>query len=161
MRSGRARTTTTGLGRESISWEFGYDRAARFAEQQKKRGKVKKPAVVGAIIQLGKCFDLMDTRFTDELPVAFEMLKRAHEQTGQALPENGGKTPDKKLRRLDCAVLNLYFTRLAERGETYDTVRCGFVEGPPAFEGSGIRHQSHVQVAVRTPTCIVGVFRPR
>ena len=21
---------------------------------------------------------------------------------------------------------------------TYDTVRCGFVEGPPSFEGSGI-----------------------
>ena len=30
---------------------------------------------------------------------------------------------------------------------TYDTVRCGFVEGPPSFEGNGIRQQSHVQIA--------------
>jgi hypothetical protein len=149
------------LGSGIYFWEFGHDRALRFAEQERKRGKIKKVAVVGAILQLGNCFDLMDTKFTDELTVAFEMLKGIHEQPGRSLPVNGGKTPDRKVRRLDCAVLNLYFTRLAERGETYDTVRCGFVEGPPAFDGSGIRRQSHVQVAVRNPHCIVGVFRPR
>jgi hypothetical protein len=104
----------------------------------------------------------MDSKFTDELPVAFEMLRRAHEEAGQPLPKNGGTTPDKKLRRLDCAVLNLYLTWLADdQGVSRDTVRCGFVEGEPAFQGSGIRHQSHVQIAVRNPACIVGVFRPR
>jgi len=122
------------LGSGIYFWEFGYDRALRFAAQEKRRGKVKKPAVVGAVVQLGNCFDLMDTKFTEELAVAFEMLKIVHEETGQPLPKNDGKTPDKKMRRLDCAVLNLYFTRLVERGEEYDTVRCGF-EGPPAFEG--------------------------
>jgi hypothetical protein len=81
--------------------------------------------VVGAIIQLGNCFDLMDTKFTDELPFAFEMLKKLHEHT------------------------------------EHDSVRCGFVEGPPAFDGSGIHHQSHVQLAVRNTACVVGVFRPR
>jgi hypothetical protein len=150
------------LGAGIYFWEFGYDRALRFAEQEKRRGKVEKPAVVGAVLQLGNCFDLMDTKFTDELPVAFEMLRRAHEEAGQPLPKNGGTTPDKKLRRLDCAVLNLYLTWLADdQGVSRDTVRCGFVEGDPAFEGSGIRHQSHVQIAVRNPACIVGVFRPR
>lgn len=141
-------------------WEYGADRALRFAHDQKRRGKVETPAIVGALIQLGRCFDLMDTRFTEELPVAFEMLKTIHDHNGEPLPTNAGKTPDRRLRRRDCAVFNLYLDRLEERDVFYDTVRCGFVEGPPAYEGSGIRHQSHIQIAVRNPACVVGVFRP-
>lgn len=44
--------------------------------------------------------------------------------------------------------------------KSYDSVRCGFVEGPSAFAGSGIQHHSHVQIAVRNPACVVGVFHP-
>lgn len=150
------------LGEGIYFWEYGADRAMKFAEDQKKWGKLKTPAIVGALIQLGNCFDLMDTKFTEELPFAFEMLKKLHEQEGKPLPENGGNTPDKKLRRLDCAVLNLYLSGLedAEEPVRYDTVRCGFVEGGSAFAGSGIQRQSHVQLAVRNPACVVGVFRP-
>ena len=148
------------LGEGVYFWEYGADRAMKFARDQQHRGKVTRPAVVGALIQLGRCFDLMDTRFTEELPGAFEMWKDMHARDGKPLPTNTGKTPDKLLRRRDCAVLNIYLSRLEESGVFYDTVRCGFVEGPPAFEGSGIRHQSHVQIAVRNPACVVGVFRP-
>lgn len=76
------------------------------------------------------------------------------------MPENRGKTDERLLRHRDCAVLNFYLDVLKEDGDAYDTVRCGFVEGPPAFEGSGISHRSHVQIAVRNPACVVGVFRP-
>jgi hypothetical protein len=103
----------------------------------------------------------MDTRFTDELPVAFKLFRKVHQHSGKPLPENRGKTPDKLLRNRDCAVLNYYLSRLPRNGsDTYDTVRCGFVEGPPAYRGSGIRRQSHVQIAVRNPACVLGVFRP-
>ncbi|MBX3225748.1 MAG: hypothetical protein KIT84_30775 [Labilithrix sp.] len=149
------------LGEGIYFWEYGADRALRFAEEQVARGKIEKAALVGALIQLGNCFDLMDTKFTDELPVAYAMLEKLHAAAGTKLPANRGNTPDKKLRRLDCAVLNLYLRHLEENEDiVYDTVRCGFVEGAPAFKGSGIMHQSHVQLAVRTPACVVGVFRP-
>jgi hypothetical protein len=149
------------LGEGIYFWEYGADRAMRFAEEQVRRGKFSKPAIVGALIQLGNCFDLMDTRFTEELKVAYEMLEMLHEKAGRRLPTNRGETPDKKLRLLDCAVLNLYLRHLQEnQGVVYDSVRCGFVEGPPAFSGSGIMHQSHVQLAIRTSACVVGVFRP-
>jgi hypothetical protein len=52
-------------------------------------------------------------------------------------------------------------SRLDRESLSFDTIRCGFVEGPEAFEGSGIRYQSHIQIAVRNPACVVGVFRPR
>lgn len=149
------------LGEGIYFWEYGADRAMRFARDQKRRGKLQTPAIVGALVQLGRCFDLMDTRFTDELPAAFDMLRVAYAQRGKPLPENRGKTPDKLLRHRDCAVLNLYLRlQLEEQNQPYDSVRCGFVEGPPAFPGSGIRRQSHVQLAVRNPACVVGVLRP-
>lgn len=149
------------LGEGIYFWEFGADRALQFAHDQQRRGRVKTPAIVGAVLQLGKCFDLMDTKFTDELPIAFTLFKEALGHSGQPLPANEGTTPDKLLRRRDCAVLNYYLRRLERENVSFDSVRCGFVEGPEAFEGSGIRHQSHVQVAVRNPACVVGVFRPR
>ena len=149
------------LGEGIYFWEYGADRALRFAHDQKRRGKLETPAIIGALVQLGRCFDLMDTRFTNELSFAFEKCRQLHQQSWKPLPENRGSTPDKLLRRRDCAVLNFYLSWLPENGaDSYDTVRCGFVEGPPAFPGSGIRHQSHVQIAVRNPACIVGVFRP-
>ncbi len=149
------------LGEGIYFWEYGAERALQFAHDQQRRGKVNTPTIVGAILQLGRCFDLMDTRFTADLPVAFDRFKQAMEHSGQPLPTNDGPTPDKLLRRRDCAVLNYYLRELDRENFSFDTVRCGFVEGPEAFEGSGIRYQSHIQVAVRNPTCVVGIFRPR
>lgn len=60
----------------------------------------------------------------------------------------------------DCAVMNSYLKAIEAEGIKYDSVRCGFVEGPPAFPGSRIRRESHVQICIRNPSCILGVFRP-
>lgn len=151
------------LGSGIYFWEYGADRAYQFAKRQKTRGKVQTPAVVGAIVQLGRCFDLLDTRFTRDLEGFFPVWVERIQQTGAELPRNKGRAPDWLLRRLDCAVINAYFDLLEEEGEaveTYDTVRCGFVEGPPIYEGAGIHRQSHIQIAVRNQDCILGVFRP-
>ena len=157
----RSRNDHDWLGEGIYFWEFGAARALEFAQAQARRGRLSRPAVVGAIIQLGQCFDLMDTRFTSELDDAFLMLRTSRQIAGEPLPINAGKTPDRLLRRRDCAVLNYYLRWLQETGVPYDTVRCGFIEGPPAFEGSGIHLQSHVQISVRNQACILGVFQPR
>jgi hypothetical protein len=148
------------LGSGIYFWEYGVDRALRFAHEQKRRGKVQHPAVVGAIVQLGNCFDLMDTFYTSRLPAAFAEYRRFIRAAGLTMARNAGKTPDLLLRRRDCAVLNFYLGMLEEEEAPHDTVRCAFIEGRPAFLGSGIRRESHVQIAVRNPACILGVFRP-
>jgi hypothetical protein len=56
--------------------------------------------------------------------------------------------------------LNTYFVSREHAGDRFDTVRCGFTEGARAFPGSGIFRKSHIQIAVRNPACILGVFRP-
>ncbi len=151
------------LGTGIYFWEYGLDRALQFANDQKIRGKVKTPAVVGALLQLGRCFDLMDTRFTAALSSAHDPWLTSLNAVGAAIPKNEGRTDDLLLRRLDCAVINWYLGLVSQGddGISYDSVRCGFVEGPPVFTGSRITTQSHVQIAVRSVSCVIGVFRPR
>lgn len=148
------------LGAGVYFWEYGADRALKFAERERDRGRVKEPAVVGALIQLGKCFDLLDTRFTADLADAYVPWAAALAETGKELPKNAGG-PDRLFRRLDCALINWYLDFAASSaGKVYDTVRCAFIEGDPLYEGAGIRRENHIQIAVRSKSCIVGVFRP-
>lgn len=148
------------LGDGIYFWEYGADRALQFAQEQVSRGRVRTPTCVGALVQLGNCFDLMDTRFTSELTAAFEPWTQHYSSEDLPLPRNAGRAPDFKLRRLDRTVLNWYL-RVSDRGgERYDTVRCGFPEGIPVYPGSGILTQTHIQLTVRNPGCILGVFRP-
>jgi len=65
------------LGAGVYFWEHGADRAFRFAQEQRARGKLKRPTVVGALIQLGRCFDLLDTRFTADVASAYPLLRKA------------------------------------------------------------------------------------
>ncbi len=143
------------LGAGVYFWEFGFDRASRWAQR-----KCTEPAVVGAIIQLGKCFDLADTRFTAELADAYALFNSVYKSQGTDPPANEGGAPDHPVRKLDSAVINFYLASLEEQGQSYDTVRCPFEEGGAAFEGSRIRLETHTQVAVRELDCILGFFRP-
>ncbi len=148
------------LGSGIYFWEYGADRALRFANDQKGRGKLETPAVVGAVIQLGRCFDLLDTHFTRALAEAWPVFEEGVRESGNVLPTNRGAAPDHKLRRLDCALINWMLRYQEGIGEFYDCVRGGFSEGGAAFPGAGLQKESHIQLAIRNPACIVGVFRP-
>jgi hypothetical protein len=50
---------------------------------------------------------------------------------------------------------------MAAQDAAFDTVRGLFQEGGPILEGSAISLQSHIQVVVRRPPAIIGLFRPR
>lgn len=151
------------LGRGIYFWEYGLDRAFQWSQNR----FPSNPAVVGAIIQLGNCFDLMDTRFTEELGEAassyVDLFKS--KQALQDIPKNVGK--GLAARKFDCAVINTYLEGLEQLGISYDTVRCGFVEGESAYSNQelgiqmGIYRQSHIQLAIRNSQCIIGTFRPR
>lgn len=64
------------------------------------------------------------------------------------------------LKRLDCAVINyLHHLRIGQPVEAIQTVRGVLVEGGPAYPGSGFAEKTHIQIAVRDPACIKGIFR--
>lgn len=144
------------LGYGIYFWEFGPERALEWAVQQKKRNpkRIKKPAVLGAVIQLGNCFDLLDTRNTGLLRDAYSIYQQ---KVVTPLPVNRGP-----LHHLDCAVLNFALDLYQEEmGHEYHSVRGVFQEGSATFEGSDIREKSHIQIAVRDPSCILGYFKPQ
>lgn len=154
------------LGKGIYFWEHGPGRALQWAQEihARKPDRIKKPAVIGAVLQLGICFDLADVEHTHFLRDLFPLFCEHLRSKDQPVPTNkgiAGEERDLVLRFLDCAMINWAIPVLEEsKGVNVQTVRCLFVEGDPAFEGSGIREKSHVQIAVRDSACILGYFRP-
>ena len=155
------------LGTGIYFWEHGYERALEFARWKQSRGEVENPAVLGAYVHLGRCFDLTDTWATHQLGRYHDDLVQRLTASERAVPVNRKAGPndfDLVLRHLDCAVINYALASMDRRslggGPFFQTVRGVFVEGPPAFPGAGIHIKSHVQVAVRDPACILGYFLP-
>jgi len=144
------------LGGGIYFWEHGPERAADWARQ--KHGEAAD--VVGAIIQLGRCFDLLDVKFTKLLHPTYERELSQVVDAGRQLPVNRGPDHDLGGRYLDCHVINKCLQTWVEQDLAFQTVRGAFWEGQPAFPGAKIMRESHIQIAVRDPRCILGVFRP-
>ncbi|WP_395015308.1 hypothetical protein [Dongia sp.] len=142
------------LGWGAYFWENDPLRALRWSRLSlERRGAKGKPAVVGAIIELGDCLDLTVQSSLAVIETAFNSMKTVYEAVGKPMPEN----KDELRRPLDCAVLNFLYDSMPE--PRYQTVRGVFLEGGPLFPGSHIQSKTHVQIAVRDLSCIRGVFR--
>ena len=64
------------LGHGVYFWESSPERAYQFAEQssQRQQSTVKKPFVIGAVIDLGVCLDLLDKKWLDFLQEAYKQM---------------------------------------------------------------------------------------
>ncbi len=136
------------LGHGIYFWEHAPERARAWAH----RG-----GVVGAVIQTGTCLDFTDIAYTQILSEQYWALSESYQREGRTLPSNHGKR-----RELDCLVINELLNgtdTTTDRG-IYDTARCPFLEGEPAYPGSGILRESHMQLVVLNRRSILGVFRP-
>ena len=156
------------LGEGAYFWENNPQRALEFAsESRQRRGRnvrgIKKPAVIGAVIDLGYCLNLLDAKFLQILREGFRTLRQTIEEAGQAMPVNKpiGDGNELLLRNLDCAVINTVHALRSEQGlPAFDTVRSAFIEGGEVFPGSTFREKNHIQICVRNPRCIKGYFWP-
>jgi hypothetical protein len=146
-------------------WEHNAQRAYEFARQIRdrpysRRQRVKRPAVVGAIIDLANCLNLLDSRYIEMVRFAHQRLTEAHQRVGTPLPLNA-VGDDLLLGRLDCQVLRVLHASRAAAGEPpFDTARAVFPEGGPLYENAGFRAKNHFQLCVRNPACVKGYFRP-
>lgn len=152
------------LGHGIYFWEHGPARALEWAKEQKKRGNVKTPAVLGVVLHLGRCFDLLDAEYTDVLAEIYPLFAESMHVGNIPMPQNRSLNTtdqDQLLRHLDCAVLNWTIEQLEKQGAApFHSVRGVFQEGAVVFPESGIRRRSHIQIAVRDPACILGYFQP-
>lgn len=147
------------LGPGVYFWEANPVRAYEFAVEAAKRNglKIKKPFVVGAVLDLGLCFDLTTKASIDMLAIAYGDLANTAAGALTPLPVN---SPDLLRRPLDCAVLRRVHTILEQSGsDEIDSVKGVFTEGKEAYPGAGFLTKTHIQIAVCNLMCIKGVFR--
>ena len=152
------------LGSGVYFWEYNESRAMEWAVDASKRpnSSIKRPAVIGAVIDLGYCMDLTDSKYLDELREAYDTLVKVLQDLQQDIPQNSGKIPDKLLRRLDCAVIEMAHVINEQSGDrAYDSVRGMFWEGQQLYPNAGFAEKNHIQICVRNPNCIKGFFIPR
>lgn len=77
----------------SIIWENDPDRALEYSKLIKKypdwaKSKIKTPSVVGAIIDLGYCLNLVNSRSLLIVQSGYEMLIETQKSSGRPLPQN-------------------------------------------------------------------------
>jgi len=153
------------LGHGIYFWEHNAQRAFEFAcelrdHPRSGRRKIKRPAVVGAIIDLGFCLNLLDNRFINMVKQAHSDLVLLHKKAREPIPQNSGGS-DLLMRRLDCSVIELLHANRRGRNEPpFDAVRAAFIEGNRIYQGAGFREKNHIQICVRTLGSIKGYFRP-
>ncbi|MBQ0041439.1 MAG: hypothetical protein KBS56_05365 [Clostridiales bacterium] len=154
------------LGNGIYFWEQDYDRALDWAKQN---GNIKESAVVGAILDLGNCLNLVDAHNNKILKLGYELLKINSKIIGADLPQNravGDNDHDVLLRDLDCAVIQQIHTAIKAGAQSdpdytpYDSVRGAFIEGNEVYPGSQFREKTHMQICIVNPNCIKGYFDP-
>lgn len=147
------------LGHGIYFWEQNYQRAFEWAQMSP---KIKDPAVIGAVIDLGYCLNLTDSASSDILRKGFEILKFRCEAANIQLPKNrpSKKTNDILLRDLDCAVIQQIHDYKKTDPPDYDSVRGIFTEGDEVYPGACFQEKTHVQLCIVNPNCIKGYFSP-
>ncbi len=151
------------LGHGIYFWENSYSRALDYAKELKASGRstsINKPAVIGAVLDLGHCLNLLDYENLNLVKKAYSALKVVTEASTSSLPENKGGT-DLLKRHLDCAVLEfLHKIREGIDLHDFDSVRGMFTEGKELYPNAGFKAKNHIQLCIRNPNCIKGYFNP-
>lgn len=155
---GRSENDDDWLGHGVYFWEY----APRQAWWWARRRYAGEAAVVGALIRLGRCIDLLDPSNADLLSVAHDDLESALTSLGQSLKNNANTH---KYR--DCAVYNYLFAKLEKERIFVESTRAVFVpleagKGlPRLWERSGVFRGAHIQLSVREPNNILAVWPVR
>jgi hypothetical protein len=143
------------LGHGIYFWEYAPQQAWWWA----KRRYGEHAAVVGALVRLGFCLDLLDPSNAALLRAAHRDLERSLRTEGQQPPKNANNH-----KYLDCAVFNWLYRILEEGGRRVETCRAVFVPSVPVarmWDRSGVFQGAHIQLCVREPNSIAAVWPVR
>jgi hypothetical protein len=124
------------LGWGIYFWENSPARAFEYAQflsenQRKAKKTIKKPAVLGAVI---------DLPINKNVGNSADLLLRDLDCA---------------------VIESLHALRESSDLQSFDSVRGVFVEGEQIYPHAGFREKNHIQICIRNPNCIKGFFLPR
>lgn len=158
---GKSENDDDWLGHGIYFWEYAPQQAWWWAERRYGAGDA---AVVGALVRLGRCIDLLD-------PSNVELLRSSHVELVDALKAAGQtlKSNANNHKYQDCAVFNYLYAKLATAGFDVESSRAVFVplvagnkagrKGlPRLWSRSGVFEGAHIQLSVREPSNILALW---
>jgi hypothetical protein len=141
------------FGKGIYFWEYAPKQAWWWATKFKRK---KHPAVIGAIIRLEHCLDLLDPINVETMQDFHDKTLKKWKETGVIIPENGNQH-----KKLDCAIFNLYYDESIVPIETARAVYVPTESAKRAWKRSWIYEQAHIQICVRKPENIIAAWRVR
>jgi len=144
------------LGTGVYFWEYAPRQAWWWTKDLRKNAK---PAVVGAMIRLGNCLDLLDPENVRWLKSVYGDMMGTWRQAKAQIPRN---VRDK--RYLDCAVLNWVYSQSETSATPIETSRGVFVptdNKKRVWKGSWIYEEAHIQICIRNPQNILALWHVR
>lgn len=150
------------LGHGIYFWENDPKRAVEFARDVK--GCVD-PFVIGAVLDLGYCFDLTCRENLMHLKNLWSTSIEASVQSGDVMLNKPGRKKcengELMLRYLDCRMITaMHNFNKDHKFQPFDSVRAAFWEGEELYPTAGFMDKSHIQICICNPECILGLFIP-
>ena len=150
------------LGSGIYFWEQNPEKALEYAikcatGKQKYNGNIKTPFVIGAIIELGNCLNLVE-------PKSLNILHEVHKEPEKTFNVAGKKLPTTKgtNRKLDCAVIqSIHETNKRSSIMAYDTVRSPFHDDEELYPTSNFSSGLHIEISVINEAMSKGYFLPK
>lgn len=142
------------LGHGVYFWEHAPQQAWWWAKRR--YAKTAKIAVLGAVIRLGNCLDLLD-------PANGQLLQGFHKDMVKEYKDRG-ETPRQNANNhkyLDCETLEYAYEALKLGGLPIDSSRGVYVAtGSPArlWTRSWLSKDAHIQLCIRNKSCILGTW---
>lgn len=143
------------LGEGVYFWEYAPKQAWWWTRDLRKNPE---PAVVGAMIRLGNCLDLLDPANVWSLREVYDDIMSKW-PVGVPVPQN---VRDK--RNLDCVILNSVYSQSDGTDTPIETSRGVFVPTDKAkrvWKGSWIYDEAHIQICVRPQENVLPLWHVR
>jgi len=147
------------LGHGIYFWEYGPKQAWLWAKQRYPREEI---AVVGAMIRLGNCLDLVDSDNARMLRNWYDEMVEERKTTGKKVPKNV-----RSKKYLDCQVMEYAYDRfLRMEGESVDSARAVYVPSGSEkqkrlWPSSWMSYDTHTQICIRNAVNILGCWLVR
>jgi len=141
------------LGHGIYFWEYAPQQAWWWA----KRRYNGQAAVIGALVRLGRCLDLLDPSNSTLLRDAHRDLSKTLKKARRAVPRNANTH-----KYLDCAVFNWLYGHLDDQGYRLESCRAVFVPNVERlWDRSGVFEGAHIQICLREPNNVAAVWPVR
>jgi len=150
------------LGPGIYFWEHDPLRSLTYAVEnargtQFNRRPIATPFVLGAIIELGNCLNLVESESLEIIAEAYKGLQKLYSIANLPMPAN-----EEDNRSLDCEVIKyIHQANKSELKPGYQTVRSAFQQGQEVYPGASFSARHHIQVCVLDKSVIKGYFLPR